>query len=211
MRYYIADTHFWHSALNEHMDQRGFESVEAMNDYMIKQWNSRVREKDEVVILGDFSFGNVAQTKEIIDQLKGRFYLIKGNHDKVFDQSSMDISRFVWIKDYAEIKDNKRRVVLCHYPIMFYKGQYHVHDSGIPNTYMLHGHIHDTRDTRLLEQFIKITRDTSFVDMQGKIKQLPCHLINCFCKYSDYVPLTLDEWIALTTKREELLQEMKHI
>ena len=118
---------------------------------------------------------------------------------------------FQGVYDYKVIADGDKTVVMSHYPIMFYKGQYHVHDSGIPNTYMLHGHIHDTRDTRLLEQFIKITRDTSFVDMQGKIKQLPCHLINCFCKYSDYVPLTLDEWIALTTKREELLQEMKNI
>ena len=24
---------------------------------------------------------------------------------------------------------------------------------------------------------------------------IPCNMINCFCMYSDYVPLTLDEWI----------------
>ena len=54
MRFYIADLHFCHSNLNQHMDRRGFESGEAMNEYMIKQWNSRVRPGDEVVILGDF-------------------------------------------------------------------------------------------------------------------------------------------------------------
>lgn len=55
MRYYIADNHFHHARMNTAMDKRGFESLEAMHDYMIKQWNSVVRKNDEVVILGDFS------------------------------------------------------------------------------------------------------------------------------------------------------------
>ena len=50
MRYYIADLHFCHTNLNQHMDRRGFKSGEAMNEHMIKQWNSRVRPGDEVVI-----------------------------------------------------------------------------------------------------------------------------------------------------------------
>lgn len=36
------------------MDKRGFESVQAMNEYMIEKWNQKVRHNDEVVILGDF-------------------------------------------------------------------------------------------------------------------------------------------------------------
>ncbi len=35
MRYYIADLHFFHERLNRQMDDRGFESGEAMNEYMI--------------------------------------------------------------------------------------------------------------------------------------------------------------------------------
>ncbi len=35
MRYYIADMHFSHSNLNQCMDCRGFETGEAMNEYMI--------------------------------------------------------------------------------------------------------------------------------------------------------------------------------
>ena len=53
MRYYIADCHFYHSAMNERMDKRGFKTVEEMNEYMIQQWNGRVRKNDEIVILGD--------------------------------------------------------------------------------------------------------------------------------------------------------------
>ena len=54
-RYYIADLHFYHEAMNERMDCRGFGSVEEMNEYMISRWNDRVRKNDEVVILGDLS------------------------------------------------------------------------------------------------------------------------------------------------------------
>ena len=70
MRYYIADCHFYHKALLDHMDCRGFDSVESMNEYMIEQWNKKVRKNDEVVILGDLSWGNLAQTQQILDQLR---------------------------------------------------------------------------------------------------------------------------------------------
>ena len=43
MRFYIADNHFFHERMNTAMDKRGFESLEAMHDYMIDQWNSVVR------------------------------------------------------------------------------------------------------------------------------------------------------------------------
>jgi calcineurin-like phosphoesterase family protein len=46
------------------MDRRGFESGEAMNEYMIKQWNSRVSPGDEVVILGDFCLDRKSACRE---------------------------------------------------------------------------------------------------------------------------------------------------
>jgi predicted phosphohydrolase len=72
MRYYIADCHFFHGTLNEKMDGRGFESVEKMNEYMLHQWNSRVRNNDEVIILGDLSWGTAEETKWLLEQLKDR-------------------------------------------------------------------------------------------------------------------------------------------
>ena len=35
---------------------------------------------------------------------------------------------------------------------------------------------------------------------------IPCNMINCFCMFSDYVPLTLDEWIELDNKRRASLK-----
>lgn len=203
MRYYIADPHFFHGALNTKMDRRGFESVEAMNKYMLRQWNRKVRKNDEVVILGDLSWGKAEETNELLERLNGRLYLIQGNHDRFLKNKDYNAGRFVWIKPYEELQDNKRKVILCHYPIMCYNGQYRVDENGNPKVYMLYGHVHDTQDQRLLERFQAITRETASVSPDGTARQIPCNMINCFCMYSDYVPLTLDEWIACEKRRME--------
>ena len=203
MRYYIADPHFFHGALNTKMDRRGFESVEAMNEYMLRQWNRKVRKNDEVVILGDLSWGKAEETNELLERLNGRLYLIQGNHDRFLKNKDYNAGRFVWIKPYEELQDNKRKVILCHYPIMCYNGQYRVDENGNPKVYMLYGHVHDTQDQRLLERFQAITRETASVSPDGIARQIPCNMINCFCMYSDYVPLTLDEWIACERRRME--------
>ncbi|MGN0835008.1 MAG: metallophosphoesterase family protein [Candidatus Spyradosoma sp.] len=193
MRYYIADCHFFHRSLNDRMDCRGFESAEAMNEYMIAKWNAKVRASDEVVVLGDFSYGTADETDAVLKRLKGRLYLVEGNHDA----PSVKNPRFIWVLPYKELHDNGRKVVLSHYPIMCYNGQYRVSASGKPRAYMLYGHVHDSFDQRLLEKFQAITRATKR-EVYGHEEPvpIPCNMINCFCKYSDYTPLSLDEWIA---------------
>lgn len=205
MRYYIADLHFYHAALNERMDRRGFANVEEMNEYMINKWNQKVRKNDEVVIMGDLSWGNAEETSQLTRQLNGKLYLIQGNHDRFVSKTTMDMRRFAWVKPYEEMYDNKRKVILCHYPIICYNGQYRLDEDGNPRTYMLYGHVHDTQDQRLIEQFQEITRATVTMDAQGNQRNIPCNMINCFCMYSDYEPLTLDEWIELDRKRREII------
>lgn len=192
MRYYISDLHFYHDALNRSMDCRGFRDAQDMNEYMIAQWNSRVRKNDEVVVLGDLSMEKWELTKKITDQLKGKIYLIQGNHDRFVRDKEFDDSRFAWVRSYAEMHDNGRKVILSHYPVFCYNGQNRLSKHGNPKTYMLFGHVHDTLDARLVEQFQKITRET----VRGE-STIPCNMLNCFCMYSDYVPLGLDEWITL--------------
>ena len=200
MRYYIADLHFFHEILNTKMDKRGFDSVEQMNEYMVRKWNSKVRVNDEVVILGDFSWGKPEETNKLLDRLHGRLYLIEGNHDRFSTDKKYNSKRFVWIKPYEEMKDNGRKVVLCHYPMMCYNGQYHRDEQGNPKTYMLYGHVHDTHDQRLLEQFQEMMRNTKAVGPDDVARNIPCNMINCYCGYSDYEPLTLDEWIEKRDK-----------
>lgn len=206
MRYYIADTHFFHRSLNEKMDQRGFDDIEQMNDYMIDQWNSKVRKNDEVVVLGDFSWGNAKETTEVLNELNGKIYLIRGNHDRFLDDKNFDASRFIWIKDYAELNENKRKVVLSHYPIACYNGQYRRDEDGNPKTFMLHGHIHKTQDQQFLDAYQDYIHQQKHPRISdGQLESVPCQLINCFCMYSDYVPMTLDEWIEIDKERRSVL------
>ena len=69
------------------MDKRPFESVGQMNEYIMEKWNKKVHAHDEVVILGDFSLGSGEETNQVLRRLKGKLFLIRGNHDeRYFDQ-----------------------------------------------------------------------------------------------------------------------------
>jgi calcineurin-like phosphoesterase family protein len=72
--YFIADMHFDDDNIRRY-ENRPFDTVQAMNEAIVANWNSTVEEDDEVYVAGDI--GNV----EYISRLKGKKYLIKGNHD----------------------------------------------------------------------------------------------------------------------------------
>ena len=56
---------------------------------MIMKWNRKVQKNDEVVIIGDFSFGNSEETISLLHRLNGKLFLIQGNHDKFLNTSVM--------------------------------------------------------------------------------------------------------------------------
>ena len=198
MIFYIADCHFFHGALNNKMDKRGFADIEEMNEYMIDKWNNKVTNADTVVILGDLSLGKVEETNELIHRLKGKLCLITGNHDKYVTSPDFDSGRFEWIDNYREVTDSQKKVICCHYPIPFYDGQYRKRHNGDPKTYMLYGHVHETRDEDLMKQIIDLIRQTPYYPIGSENEStIPCNMINCFCKRSEYTPLTLVEWIKL--------------
>lgn len=199
VRRYIADPHYYHANINQRLDKRGFNSTEDMNEFMIKQWNSVTRKNDETIIIGDLSFGDGKQTNEILKRLNGKKFLITGNHDRRFlKDKNFDMNLLEWIKPYEELYDNNRRVILSHYPHLFYNGQYRKTADGFPQTYMLFGHIHDTQDNALLHEIIKFAKTYTFTsDTHPEGSTIPFNLINCFSMFSNYVPLTLDEWIDI--------------
>lgn len=82
-KYFIADTHFMEERIRRY-EKRPFDSAESMSQAMIQKWNEMVDEEDEVYVLGDF--GATGQEEEILKQLKGIKYLIRGNHDEQTNQ-----------------------------------------------------------------------------------------------------------------------------
>lgn len=79
----ISDTHFCHRRILEYeAANRPFKDRDEMNEAMIQRWNEKVGEKDLVLHLGDFSFGNKHRIKDIVARLNGRIWLLMGNHDR---------------------------------------------------------------------------------------------------------------------------------
>ena len=111
-KFYISDLHLGHKNILA-FDNRPFFSLEEMTETIISNWNSVVGKNDSVYVLGDM-FWNNAEIPIVLPRLNGFKYLIKGNHDRVNREME---KHFVWIKDYAVIKDGKEHVVLCLYPI----------------------------------------------------------------------------------------------
>ena len=78
--FFTADHHFGHENIIR-FSERPFESLEQMNEEMIRKWNEKIEPGDTVYHLGDFSLGKPDFTKEILDRLNGNIHLIKGNHE----------------------------------------------------------------------------------------------------------------------------------
>ena len=136
MIYFTADTHFNHD-INKHF-KRPFETLEQMNETLIKNWNLRVNENDEIYILGDFYVGNnISDVEMILKKLNGRKYFIKGNHDKFLENESFNKNYFEWIKEYYVLNYEKINIVLFHYPILIWDGFFE--NMAIH----LYGHIHN--------------------------------------------------------------------
>jgi len=208
MKYYISDPHFYHRYC-EDMDHRGFETMFEMHEYMIEQWNSRISDDDEVFVIGDFSFGRGIETWKVLSQLKGRISLVEGNHDGWYLDDAEFTDTFENVAVYYEIKDREREVILCHYPMPFYNHQYHMDREGKPLTYMLYGHIHNTFDEYYLMKVTDKLKSIERYGIEGEIEKTPFQMINTFCMYSNYVPLTLDEWIELDAKRKQLIRDFE--
>jgi calcineurin-like phosphoesterase family protein len=137
-KWFTSDHHFGHKNISK-FSNRPFESVDEMDEALIKRWNERVQPKDEVYHLGDVGLCNASRLNEILEQLNGRIYLIRGNHDGSAEQCK---NRFEWIKDYYKLKiedssfeSGEQSVILMHYAMR-------VWDKSHWGTYQLYGHSH---------------------------------------------------------------------
>lgn len=77
--YFIADTHFGDENILRY-ENRPFSNIDEMDKGLISNWNSKIKSSDTVYLLGDF--GAEGCENEILKQLSGKIFLIKGNHDK---------------------------------------------------------------------------------------------------------------------------------
>jgi len=132
-KFVTSDTHFGHERVLD-FDERPFETIEEHDQKLIEYWNQVVGPGDTVFHLGDFAlYKDPAQGLETARQLNGAIILVRGNHDT--SARCKALSERIKVVDYLEIKYNKRRFVLCHYPIEVWRGMEH-------GSIHLHGHCH---------------------------------------------------------------------
>jgi len=132
----VSDTHWGHESMLRFTDSTtgalvrpGFASVNEMDDHMITQWNSVVKDDDIVYHLGDvYMGGNRGMT--ILPRLRGRKRLVLGNHDNGKDQNLQKcFQKIMMWRMFPEFN-----CLLTHVP---------VHESTMFKVeYNLHGHIH---------------------------------------------------------------------
>lgn len=126
-----SDPHFCHTNIIK-MANRPFSSVDEMNETLIDNFNSVVKQGDKVYCLGDFSFGDKEETESIYRKLnKCQHHLILGNHDG----DNVSKLSWNWVKPYYELKEDSHKFILFHYPIQSWNGAFR-------NSYHAHGHSH---------------------------------------------------------------------
>ena len=136
--FFIADTHFGDENIIRY-ENRPFQSVEEMNDTLIKNWNSTVTQSDKVYVLGDFEqVKESIELRRILKSLKGQKYLIKGNHDILSNEYYRNVG-FQEVYDVPIIFE--KFWILSHEPVylnsnMPYANIFgHVHNNPIIKNY----------------------------------------------------------------------------
>jgi len=132
MIYFTADHHFGHAGAIR-QNGRPFVNVAQMNESMIQRWNEVVRPGDTVHHLGDFAWrAGEVQVLDIFSRLNGQKHLVTGNHDHCSPQMHCD---WETVSQITEVKVDGERVVLCHYPMLEWRG---LHRGAVH----LFGHVH---------------------------------------------------------------------
>ena len=171
MIYYTSDLHLGHANVLRHCN-RPFETVEEMDAALIANWNSRIEPKDTVYIVGDFFYRNKRPANDYLRKLNGSKALIVGNHDHTW-MSQVNLNRaFTVVANLLTIKDGERAVVLCHYPMLSWRG-------SARGSLMVHGHIHNN------------TSADYWPYLQSHL-----NILNAGVDINGFFPVTLDEMIA---------------
>lgn len=83
---FTADHHVGHrQILSPRMAlNRPFATIEEHDETLVANWNAAVRPEDTVWHIGDFCYRcTEAHARAILSRLKGRIFLVRGNHDRI--------------------------------------------------------------------------------------------------------------------------------
>jgi calcineurin-like phosphoesterase family protein len=155
--FFMSDSHFGHQNMVKGSSNwedtspcRDFLSLEEHDEKLIENINKKVKEKDCLFHLGDWSFGGIENVYKFRKRLHCRnIHLILGNHD-IHIQKNHPVRTnhktipcrelFSTVKDYDTVRIAGRDFILFHYPIYAWWKKKNVPRSSIH----LYGHVHGT-------------------------------------------------------------------
>jgi len=146
VKYFTSDWHLSHESIIK-FSKRPFGSIEEMDDAIIKNVLSVLKDGDSIYFLGDLSWRAEA-TFKFFNQLSGgvSFFWILGNHDKGWQKYK---NRCASVNQTMETKIRGNNVFLCHYPMVSWNKSHY-------NSWQLFGHHHKHMDTeKQLDEIIQ--------------------------------------------------------
>lgn len=163
MIYFSSDHHVWHSNVIRYCN-RPYNSVEEMNEALVRNWNEVVTSEDTVYCLGDFSLAH-RPVEVFTPRLNGTKLLVPGNHDHCHShhkKSRKPENREKWIRQYEEWGwkvlpeqatldiPGVATVNLCHLPYKTVDGDGKTYDDKYDKwrptddgRWLLCGHVHE--------------------------------------------------------------------
>ena len=144
--WFTSDLHFWHKNICKYCG-RPYNTIEEMNQGIIDNWNSVVKDDDIVYLLGDIGFCGIEKLRPLIAQLKGHIRLVQGNHDsdkvanRLIEEGLIEgVSTLCRITITGDEECPDQDLTLCHFPMI----DWHNKEKG---AWMIHGHQHQLPDT----------------------------------------------------------------
>lgn len=177
--FYISDLHFGHQNVIK-FDHRPYADTDEMDRDMIRKWNDRVGNDDDVYVVGDFAFRSGYDPAWYLQQLSGHKHLIVGNHDGKMLKNKNAMKYWETVDNLTSIQDGDKSIILCHFPILEWNQMRHWH-------LLVYGHIHAN------------TEDDTYKIM----KQYRPYAYNAAACINGYQPVLLDELIANNKKFQE--------
>lgn len=161
MIWFTSDLHFNHARILEYEPEtRPFDTVEQMNDKIIKNWNSVVKPEDTVYVLGDFILGHADTVETILNKLNGTIILVRGNHDtpakiRAYKSHGVDV-RDISYKEYKGVF-----FIMNHFPPAFSEEFYNMVHSNNSEIVYLYGHVHGNAPKGYYDNAYHVGADTN--------------------------------------------------
>ncbi len=185
--YFTSDLHFDHEDIIEGC-VRPFNNTKEMNEHIINNFNSIVRENDILYILGDVMFDHCDSNHivELLSKINCKKRLIIGNHDKAEEIKSA----FETVEFYKEIEYDGLKIIMSHYPIEEWNNKFF-------GSVHLHGHLHSSPKCKY--KFFQLQED----DYNLKNKERLIKRFDVGIDANNFMPVSMKDIFEFSNYQDE--------